>query len=146
MNKSGDRVGATKGTLALPHHNRENEMTKYILAIAAVLAAASPASAYNEDFLQMLSETGCKSRFSDDKKADLFDAKYKGKQMTVTGEITLVSGDEVHIKLLRSTLTSDITVTMLDKRATYDLEKGQRITASFAVSFHGGCFLRACTH
>jgi hypothetical protein len=95
----------------------------------------------NASFLQMLAETGCDSRYSDDKKADLFAQRWKGKSMTVTGEVANVSKGTVSVKILRTTLSSDIWVDMQNDRDVYDLEKGQRVTLTFTVKDHGGCFL-----
>jgi hypothetical protein len=89
----------------------------------------------------MLAETGCKSKYSDDKKADIYASRWKGKQMTVVGEIATLKDGNVSIKVLRSTLTFDIVVEMQNKRDAYDLEKDQRVTLTFNVSSHGGCFL-----
>jgi hypothetical protein len=115
---------------------------KTAVAVAAVVASIAPAvaqTAPNAAFQQMLVETGCK--YSDEKKADLYDARWKGKQMTVVGEIATLSDGDVSVKVLRSTITFDIRVKMRNKRDTYDLEKGQRVMLTFNVSYHGGCLL-----
>jgi hypothetical protein len=153
----GDLTGETRGqprvcgfgqaALMSPLTKMEHTM-KYLPALAAaVVMSITPAAAQyknnnaNGAFLQMLAETGCESKYSDDKKADLYATKYKGKQMTVTGEVTNSSDGKLFIKVLRSTFTNDITVTLADRKSAYDVEKGQRITVQFNVSFHGGCFL-----
>jgi hypothetical protein len=117
---------------------------KTAFAVAAVAASIAPAAAQtapNAAFQQMLAETGCTSKYSDEKKADLYEARWKGKPMTVVGEIATLNDGDVSVKVLRSTLTFDVTVKMKNRRDTYDLEKGQRVMLTFNVSYHGGCFL-----
>jgi hypothetical protein len=112
-----------------------------VIGFAASVITAEAQMPVNAAFYQMLSDTGCKSRFSDEKKADLFATQYRGRSMTVSGEITSLRNGSIGVKALSGTLTSDIDVKLRDVGAAYDLEKGQRITVSFTVSFHGGCFL-----
>jgi len=89
----------------------------------------------------MVAETGCASDYSDDKKADIFNANYKGREMTATGQIATLSSEKLSLKVLPSTMTFDIQVKLRDPKAGYDLEKGQRVTVKFIVTYHGGCFL-----
>jgi hypothetical protein len=93
------------------------------------------------EFRNMLADTGCDSRYSKEKQADLFASRYKGQRMMVTGEVASANKGKVGIRMLPSTVTSDITVKLRDPQATYDLNIGQRIRMSFTVSDHGGCFL-----
>jgi hypothetical protein len=114
------------------------------LAISALsIVALMPAKAApnNIAFMQMLADTGCKSRYSDDKKADLFASNYKNKQMTVTGEIATLSSNDLSLKVLPATLTFDVIIKLADSKAGYDLEKGQRVTMTFVVNSAGGCLL-----
>jgi hypothetical protein len=118
--------------------------TKFLLTAAAIAALTATADAQvpnNYAFLKMLADTGCDSRYSDDKKADLFQASYKNREMTVTGEITSLSSGKLALKVLPSTLTSDVRVVLRDPRAGYDLQKGQRVTIRFVVNIAGGCIL-----
>jgi Flp pilus assembly protein TadD len=94
----------------------------------------------NADFLNLMAATGCESKYSEQKCADLFAAQ-KGRQMTVTGEITGVKGGRVLLRVLRDTITYDIGVTLADENAAYDLEVGRTITVSFILTQHGGCVL-----
>jgi ribosomal protein L21E len=116
-------------------------MLKIIVATALTVALTVPAAAQNADFLSMVNETGCSSKFSDDKKADIYASRYKGKTMTVTGEVSTSKDGSVGVKVLRATLTHDVDVKLRNSRDAYDLEKGQRVTVTFNVSYHGGCFL-----
>jgi hypothetical protein len=116
-------------------------VTAFVAFFAAFASLAHAQTAPNAAFQQMLAETGCTSKFSDEKKADLYATRWKGKQMTVVGEIATLSDGDVSVKVLRSTLTFDVSVKMRNKRDTYDLEKDQRVMLTFNVSYHGGCFL-----
>jgi hypothetical protein len=121
-------------------------MTVMIVAVANMLALAAPASSANAQqvngpFLTMLNETGCTSKYSDDKKAFLYQQNWRGREMIVIGEISNAEKGDVYVKVLSSTLTFDVIVTLNNPQATFDLEKGQRVTVKFQISAHGGCFL-----
>jgi hypothetical protein len=121
-------------------------MTRFLISVAMSTVLLTPAAAAQQTrnhpkFHQMLSDTGCNSRFSDEKKADLFAERYQGLTLTVTGEIKSNSKGVVGLKVLSETWTSDVLVAMNDPKVAYDLEKGQHITVSFKVLKHGGCFL-----
>jgi hypothetical protein len=47
------------------------------------------------------------------------------------GEVAWVKGETLALRLLRSTICSDLTVEMADPKAAYDLEKGQRVKVRF---------------
>jgi hypothetical protein len=122
---------------------------KTLLAATAILAAMTSV-AFAETaqtqppvpaFSAMLADTGCKSRYSDEKKEALFATKYMGKEMDVTGRIETLDSGRVGLKVLANTHTFDVVVTLSDAKASYDLEKGQRITMRFTVQSAGGCFL-----
>jgi hypothetical protein len=70
-------------------------------------------SAY-PDFEVMEAETGCKSKYSEQKKVDLFAANYKGKQITATGEVVGLPKGVINLKMFPSTQTMDLSVTMRD--------------------------------
>jgi hypothetical protein len=89
----------------------------------------------------MINETGCASKASDEKKADIFKAKYKSHRVIATGEIALLDNGQLNLKLLASTLTFDVRIEMADKRATYDLQKGSTVTVEFTATDQGGCVL-----
>jgi hypothetical protein len=121
----------------------------FLLApVITVIPAAGQAG--GTGFAALVAETGCQSKYSDEKKADIFDAKYKAdifdakykdKEMTVTGEVATVGKGDLTIKILPTTLTFDLKVKLSDAKATYDLEKGQHVTVSFVMRSAGGCFL-----
>jgi hypothetical protein len=117
-------------------------MSRARLMATLALATALPAAAQTSSFERMVADTGCASKYSDDKKADIFNANYKGRAITATGQIATLSSGDLSLKVLPGTMTYDILVTLRDPRAGYDLEKGQRVTVKFVVSYHGGCVLR----
>jgi hypothetical protein len=127
-------------------HNRKEEtamLKKLMTTVAAIAVAATTAQAQrpNSAFLAMLSDTGCDSRYSDDKKAFLYQQNYQGREMTVVGEVSSAEKGSVYMKVLPSTLTFDVIVKLRDPKDAFDLEKGQRVGVKFQVSGHGGCFL-----
>lgn len=114
------------------------------LAIALALATtvlSGPAFAAPISTTNMIAEVGCNTRYSDEKAADIFASKYKGQRAVAKGEIVTLDKGKVYLKLLSETLSYDIYVELDDPKATYDLEKGQRISVEFTVDSHGGCFL-----
>jgi hypothetical protein len=89
----------------------------------------------------MVANLGCSGKWSDDKKNAIFDADYKDRLTTVTGTISTVGSGEVNLKVLPSTLTSDVHLKMANASDTYDLVKDQTITIRFVPTTIGGCFL-----
>jgi hypothetical protein len=116
-------------------------MRRALLMATLALAIPLPTAAQTSSFERMVAETGCASKFSDGKKADIFNANYKGREMTATGQIATLSSGDLSLKVLPSTMTFDFQVKLRDPRAGYDLEKGRRATVKFIVTYHGGCFL-----
>jgi len=117
---------------------------KKLLGMLMLCASILPVkAATNDAFMQMLADTGCESKCSDQKKDDLFKANYKNKPMTVTGEIVAVNNKNVSLKMLPKTQTADVIISFTDPNAGYDLEKGQRITITFDVLGASGCIIGA---
>jgi hypothetical protein len=114
------------------------------IAIAFALATtvlSSTAFAAPISTTSMIAEIGCKTRYSEDKAADIFANKYRGQRAVAKGEIVKLDKGKVYLKLLSATLSYDIDIELRDPKATYDMEKGQRIEVEFTVDGHGGCFL-----
>ena len=61
---------------------------------------------------------GCRSTYSDDRKADVFNASYKDHWMTWRGEVVLASADEASLNVDRKG-TQDLKVYFADSRAGY---------------------------
>ncbi|MDH0726559.1 zinc ribbon domain-containing protein [Stutzerimonas stutzeri] len=83
---------------------------------------------------------GCGSTFSDDKKRDVFNERFKDHWFFWTGRIELVEADSVSLNIDGVGL-QDLMVDFLDEKAGYDLRKGQTIKVRFLMKSPGGCFL-----
>jgi hypothetical protein len=93
------------------------------MAVAITFVVTPALAQANAEFRRMIADTGCDNRYSDDKRADLFTTQYRGKPMTVTGEIATVSSGNVSLRVLPGTRTFDIRIDLRDSRAAYDLER-----------------------
>lgn len=91
-------------------------------------------------YAQLDAEVGCKSKYSDQKKDDIFDSSYKNHWMTMKGSIDLVDSDNVSLNL-DGKGTQDLRVDFADKNAGYNLTKGSQIKVRFLMTSAGGCFL-----
>ena len=112
-------------------------------APATSTATAPSAAQYPESaatYAEVNQEIGCKSTYSDQKKDDIFNAKYKNHWMTWKGEIALLESDEVSLNV-DGVGTQDLQVDFADKRAGYDLSKGSQLKVRFLMKTAGGCFL-----
>lgn len=121
-----------------------NLCRKAVLAAVVVFAApfaAAKGQPGGLEFTDMNTEIGCQSKLGDKEKADLFKAKYAGKEMTITGEVTGLHVETVTIKILPSTYIFDLRVKLSDPKSANVLKKGQRITVTFIVKIAGGCIL-----
>ena len=126
--------------------------TKVTVVVGLILAAYyfSGASDYKEpqknypsnfaSFEEIDNEIGCGSKYSDDKKRDIFNSNYKNHWMTWKGEVVLVSADEVSLNI-DGKGTQDLSVDFEEKNAGYNLIKGKFITVQFLMKHSGGCFL-----
>lgn len=85
-------------------------------------------------------EVGCDSKYSDDKKDDIFKSRYKNHWMTWSGEVVLAEADEASLNI-DGKGTQDLQVDFADKQAGYNLTKGNVITVRFVMKHAGGCFL-----
>jgi len=83
---------------------------------------------------------GCASTYSEDKKADIFNDRFLDRWMTWTGSIQLIEAERVSLNIDGKGI-QDLSVRFEDKRAGYDLQKGQIITVRFLMKSAGGCFL-----
>jgi hypothetical protein len=120
---------------------RKSVLAAIVFLLAPLVTVSAMGQPGNAGFTAMRAETGCGSKYSDEKKADLFEAKYKDKQMMVTGVISSVSGGEVLIRVPPRTFSYDVRVTLSDPKSAYDLQKDQRVTVRFTVRRAGGCVL-----
>lgn len=86
------------------------------------------------------SEVGCASKYSDQKKEDIFEGEFKNRWMVWTGVVVLADADDVSLNV-DGIGTQDLQVDFLDKGAGYNLKKGQKVKVRFLMTSAGGCFL-----
>ena len=91
-------------------------------------------------YAELDSEIGCYSKYSDNKKEDIFNTLYKNHWMTWAGEVVLAEADNVSLNI-DSKGTQDLRVDFADKNAGYNLKKGDMIKVKFIMKTAGGCFL-----
>jgi len=123
-------------------------MKHKMMIMAVVLVALSgcssedPSSYPNSSasYQELNSEVGCDSKYSDDKKDDIFKSRYKNHWMTWSGEVVLADADDASLNI-DGKGTQDLQVDFADKRAGYNLTKGNVITVRFVMKHAGGCFL-----
>jgi len=92
-------------------------------------------------FNDMVYKTGCKSSYSDERKADIYRKEFEGHPTTVRGMIETLDNGSIGLKVFPDTLTYDVMVQTKNKSDTYRLLKGSFVTVTFNISFHGGCVL-----
>lgn len=89
---------------------------------------------------ELNSQVGCKSKYSDDKKEDIFNENYRNKWMEWKGEIVLLEAGKASLDT-DGRGTQDLSVRFEDESAGYDLRKGSTATVRFLMKSAGGCFL-----
>ncbi|WP_444922855.1 hypothetical protein ACJJH9_11695 [Microbulbifer sp. DLAB2-AF] len=94
----------------------------------------------NESYSSVNNEVGCGSKYSDDKKEDVFKSKYKNRWFTWEGVVELAESDEASLNIDRYGF-QDLSIEFADSKAGYDLTKGSVITVKFLMTASGGCFL-----
>ncbi|MBH8613017.1 SPOR domain-containing protein [Pseudomonas mohnii] len=86
------------------------------------------------------SEVGCASKYSDQKKEDIFESEFKNRWMVWTGVVVLADADDISLNV-DGIGTQDLQVDFLDKGAGYNIKKGQKVKVRFLMTSAGGCFL-----
>ena len=94
----------------------------------------------NATSAQVNADIGCKSTYSDEKKDDIFKAKYKDHWFTWSGEVVLLESGEASLNV-DHVGTQDLKVEFADKNAGYNLVKGSELKVRFLMKRAGGCFL-----
>lgn len=89
---------------------------------------------------ELNSLVGCKSKYSDDKKEDIFNKNYRNKWMEWKGEIVLLEAGRASFDT-DGIGTQDLSVRFEDESAGYNLSKGSNISVRFVMRSAGGCFL-----
>lgn len=124
-------------------HNTQNAVPTPSSTATTVAPAQRQEARYPESgvtYEAVNAEIGCGSKYSDEKKEDIFNTKYRNQWMTWRGKIELLEQDEVSLNV-DGLGTQDLQVDFADKKAGYDLVKGEKITVRFLMKSAGGCFL-----
>lgn len=103
-------------------------------------AQTTPPQNQGISYKQAEQEVGCKSRYSDDLKDDLFNNKYKDQWFIWTGNIKRSSSDSVSLDI-DDFGSSDLLAYFTDPNAGYSLLEDDIITVKFKMLDVGGCFL-----
>ena len=94
----------------------------------------------NDSYDTTEEEVGCFSKYSEEKKIDIFNSQYKNHWMTWKGEVTSAKSDSVMLDV-NDFGVSDLTVDFENPGDGYDLLSEQIITVKFLMKSPGGCFL-----
>ena len=122
-------------------------MEKLLILLLSILIFSSP-SVYadvkypvnNDSYDRTEKEVGCFSKYSKEKKNDIFNSKYKNHWMTWRGEVWTAKSDSVTMDVNNFGI-DDLSVDFEKQGAGYDLLEGQTITVQFLMKSPGGCFL-----
>ena len=115
----------------------------WILLLVSIIGTSSDPTAYpisSATYKEMDAEVGCGSDYSNGKKADIFNSRYKNHWMTWRGEVGLSYSDDASINL-DGKGTRNLYVAFTDEKAGYDLTVGDFITVKFVMKSAGGCVL-----
>ena len=85
-------------------------------------------------------QVGCKSKYSKDKKKEIFKTEYKDHWMTWTGKVILPDAGSTSLDVGGGPI-QDLSVKFKDSNAGFNLREGQIITVKFLMKSAGGCFL-----
>ena len=94
----------------------------------------------NDSYDRTEKEVGCFSKYSKEKKNDIFNSKYKNHWMTWRGEVVTAKSDSVTMDVNNFGI-DDLSVDFEKQGAGYDLLEGQTITVQFLMKSPGDCFL-----
>ena len=94
----------------------------------------------NSSYATTNMEVGCDSKYSKDKKKQIFDRKYKNHWMTWKGDVVLSDKGSASLNM-DGVLVQDLSVDFKDKKSGFDLQKGQTIKVRFLMKSIGGCVL-----
>jgi uncharacterized protein len=95
----------------------------------------------SSDFATVVRNTGCDSRYSDERKEEFFNSNYRDHRMQVYGQIVTLGNGDASLKVLPESILQDIVVAFADGNTGYHLIKGSWIRISFRMTRGGGCFL-----
>lgn len=124
-----------------------------ILAIAAFLSSCSmqddsantqndnrtyPTS--NASYDEVNIQTGCDSKFIDQKRDDIFNSQYKDRWMTWEGKVYHAESESVSLDMNDMGI-HELQADFSDPKAGYDTLIGSVIKVKFVLRSQGGCFL-----
>jgi hypothetical protein len=114
-------------------------------AEARLASSSSPPSSARTpngaSFAEVNGQIGCTSKYSDQKKEDIFVTRYRDRQFSWTGTVEEASTQKVSVKLNPNTFSYDLDVALAEGQSAYDILKEQTITVRFVLKPYGGCFL-----
>ncbi|WP_137297613.1 hypothetical protein [Psychromonas sp. SP041] len=87
-------------------------------------------------FDKILSEVGCNSNFSEQKRLDIFKEKYQGKWVNWSGVISSATNSTV---LVNGKSSSGFSVEFKEQNAGYDLMTNEPISLTFKLATQGNC-------
>lgn len=94
------------------------------------------------DYKRMHSDSGCGSKYSEQKQKDIFERDYKGLPFRFRGIVSSSDSHYVAIKFnQKRTRGANVRVKFFDPNAGYDLLEGDPITVEFIMTKAGGCYL-----
>jgi hypothetical protein len=97
-----------------------------------------PTSAASFD--EVNSQTGCDSKFIEQKKEDIFTSQYKDHWMTWTGKVFHAEPESVSLDMNGKGI-HELQAVFADPRAGYDILLGSEIKVRFILRSQGGCLL-----
>jgi len=93
----------------------------------------------NASYSEVNRETGCRSKYSDDKKENIFDSDYKDHRMEWSGKVISVSSKNVSLDI-NGNGKKDLSVSALnDSAGFYNTEKGEDVLVDFVMRISGNC-------
>jgi hypothetical protein len=122
-------------------------MKKLLILLFSILLFWSPKGftdvkypVNNDSYDRTEKEVGCLSKYSKEKKNDIFISKYKNHWMTWKGEVVTAKSDSVTMDVNNFGI-DDLEVVFENPGDGYDLLEEQKITVKFLMKSSGGCFL-----
>jgi major membrane immunogen (membrane-anchored lipoprotein) len=103
-----------------------------------VATSTLPSSSASYD--QVSKEVGCESHFIDEKKADIFNTRYRNHWMTWSGKVIIADPESVSLDMNGKGI-HELQVRFADPKAGYDILIGSTVTVHFLMTGHGGCYL-----
>jgi len=91
-------------------------------------------------FDEVNAQTGCDSKYIEQKKEDLFTSKYKDHWMIWTGKVFHAEPESVSLDMNGKGI-HELQAVFADPRAGYDILIGSEVKVKFILRSQGGCLL-----